>query len=577
MMNQHYQEIEADILILGSEAAGAKAAIEAGEEGANVLVVTKGLRGRSGDTVMAGRGIQVPLGHMDPRDNPDIFFQDVVKGGAYLNNQKLLEKLVNLSVTEVPKLDTWGAKFKKIGNKFFQYKPPGATYPRSLEPIGPAGQQYRKAFASQIKRLGIKVLEDVFISRLLLSKGQVAGAFGVSLRDGQYILFRAKNTILATGGCPQIYLKTDSSRDATGDGMSMAYNAGAEMMDMEFQQFFPYCCYTPPCEMDLFPTGLRYFLNARFYNRLGEQFMERYFPLAKEWGLRDPTSRAIYLENKLGRGSPHGGAYLSVTHLPRNLIDNWMKERSQFGPLFEMLNLDIHKDAVECGPGAHYSMGGVRVNENCESTIPRLFAIGEVASGMDGAERIDGGPAITWCLTMGYIAGKEAARNSKDLDWLKIDQDQINVELEKIESLRKRREGIKGFEVKNKIKNVMWDYCSLVREEKGLEEALRLIKQIKTDDLPRVCVTDPFSIYNKALVEAVEASNMVDLAEMIIGGAVRRKESRRSHYRSDYPVMDNQNWLKNTIIKQENGRMMFTTADAILTRMKPSATEVLTE
>lgn len=574
-MGQYYQEIITDVLILGAEAAGAKAAIDARESGANVTVVTKGLMGRSGDTVMAGRGIQVPLGHMDPRDNPEVFFQDVIRGGAFLNNQKLVEKLANLAVTEVPKLDSWGAKFKKIGDKFFQYKPPGATYPRSLEPIGPAGQQYRKAFATQFKRLGIQVLQDCFITNLLLSYGQVAGAFGISLRDGQYILLRAKNVILATGGCPQMFLKTDSSRDATGDGMSMAFNAGAEMMDMEFQQFFPYCCYTPPCEMDLFPTGMRYFLNARFYNRLGEQFMERYFPIAKEWGLRDPTSRAIYLENKLGRGSPHGGAYLSVRHLPRNLIDNWLKERPQFSPMYKMLNLDIHDDAVECGPGAHYSMGGIRVNENCETTLPRLYAVGEVASGMDGAERIDGGPAITWCLTMGYIAGKEAAGAARELDLPKIDPDQVNVELARITSLRTRQEGIKGLEVKQKIKNIMWEYCSLVRDEKGLEEALRLIKQVKSEDLPALYVPDSSQIYNRSLMEAFEAINMADLAEIIIGAAYRRKESRRSHYRTDYPVMDNHNWLKNTIIKKENEKVLFTTADPNITKMQFSETEVL--
>ena len=554
---------------------GAKAAIDAREDGVELICVTKGLRGRSGDTALAGNGILTPLGFQDSRDSPDVFFQDVVKGGAYLNNQKLVEKLVDLTVSEVLKLDAWGVKFKTVNNRFLQYQAPGSTYPRSLEPLSPAGQQYRRAFDSQIKRLGIKIIEDCFITNLLLTDGKVAGAFGLSLRDGRSILFRAKNTILATGGCPQMYQKTDTSRDACGDGMCMAYNAGAQMMDMEFQQFYPYCCYTPPLEMDLFPTALRYFLNARFYNRLGEQFMERYY--GKEFALRDPTARAIYLENKLGRGSPHGGAYLSVTHLPRNLIDNWLKERTQISSILKKLKLDIHEDAVECGPGAHYSMGGVRINENCETSLPRLYAVGEVASGMDGAERIDGGAAITWCLTMGYLAGKEAAKRAKDLDWLPIAPGQVKAELDRIESLRIRKDGIKGFEVKNKIKNIMWDYCSLVRDEKGLEEGLRMIKQIKSEDLPRLFVPDSSPVYNKSLIEAFEAINMANLAEMIIGAASLRKESRRSHYRTDYPATDNQNWLKNIVIKKQNDRMQFATADTALTKMKPSLTEDFTD
>lgn len=161
MDKRDIQEIKAEILIIGSEAAGAKAAIEAGEDGADVLVVTKGLMGRNSNTVLAGRGIQVPLGHADPHDNADVFFSDVIKGGAYLNNQKIVERLVNLSLTEVPKLEVWGAKFKKYGDKFSQRHAPGSTYPRSLEPIGLAGHQYRRAFISQFKRLGIKLWRTV--------------------------------------------------------------------------------------------------------------------------------------------------------------------------------------------------------------------------------------------------------------------------------------------------------------------------------------------------------------------------------------------------------------------------------
>jgi fumarate reductase (CoM/CoB) subunit A len=301
--------------------------------------------------------------------------------------------------------------------------------------------------------------------------------------------------------------------------------------------------------------------------------MEKYLPLAKEWGLRDPTSRAIYLENVYGRGSVHGGAYLSVTHLPRNLINEFLRKEPRITSKFKKAGIDVYKDAIECGPGCHYSMGGVRVNENCETNLPRLYAIGEVAAGMDGAERIDGGPAITWCLTTGYIAGKEAPKKAKELDWINIDLEQVNRDQKWINLLWKRKEGIKGFEVKNKIKDIMWKYCALVKDGKGLEEALSMIQQVKSDDLPRLCIPDSSKVYNKGLVEAFEAINLTELSEMVVRASFMRQESRRSHYRTDFPNLDNKEWLRNTVIKKENGMMTFTRVSPVMTRMQPLETK----
>lgn len=575
MTQEKVRELKTEILVIGSEAAGAKAAIEAQDDGAEVTVVTKGLVGKNGNTIMAGWGIQAPLGHMDPRDNPDVFFEDVIKGGAYLNDQKLVEKLVNLSLTEIPKMEKWGAKFMKKGDKFIQFRLPGSSYPRTLHPVGyHGGLQWRKAFKDQFRRLNTKLVEDVLITKLLLTDGEVAGALGISLRDGRNIVFRAKRTILATGGCIQVYRMTDGSRAATGDGMMLAYNAGAKLMDMEFQQFFPLCCYTPPFEMNMLTGNLRYGLHARFYNNEGEAFMERYLPLAKEWGLRDPTSRAIYLENRYGRGAPHGGAYIAVNHLPRNLIEDWMKrERPAYLPKLKKAGIDIFTDALETGPACHYSMGGVVVNENCETTLPCLYAVGEVASGMDGAERIDGGPAITWCLTMGYVAGKEAARAVKDSDWLDIDADQVAQEQDRIRKLWDRRDGVKGFQIKDKIKDIMWENCALVRNGAEMEKGLNMIKKIKSSDLPQLCVPGKSRVLNKGFLEALEAENMVQLCEMILTGALMRRESRRSHFREDFPDRDDENWLKNIVIRKGEDGMEISNVTPVMTRMKPAETE----
>ena len=220
-------------------------------------------------------------------------------------------------------------------------------------------------------------------------------------------------------------------------------------------------------------------------------------------------------------------------------------------------------------------MGGIRVNENCEATSPRLYAAGEVASGMDGAERIDGGPAITWCLTMGYIAGRQASRAAKELCWLDVDLDQVERERQRIDGLFESRTGIRGCEVKTKIKDILWDCCALVREEEGMKEGLRLVEEIKENDIPRLCVPDSSPVYNKGLVEALEATGMVELAEMTLRAALMRRESRKSHFRTDFPGKNDSEWLRNIIITQDgNGKMAFRTRPPIITRMTPSEEEV---
>ncbi len=571
-------ELKADVLIIGTEAAGAKAAIEAHARGASVLVVTKGAMGYSGSTVMAGAGVQAPLGHGDPRDNADVFFSDVVRGGAFLNNQKLLERLVNLASSEVLKVNQWGAAFARTRDgRFVQHQGPGSTYPRSLVVIS-GGVQWRRAFRAEFKRRGIAPMEDFFVTRLLMSRGQVAGAVGVSIADGRPMVLRSKTTILATGGCGQLFRRTDMPSGATGDGYALAYEAGAELMDMEFHQCFPYHCYGPPGREQISCASLRYALRGKLFNSHGEEFLEKYLPSSKAWGLRDPTSRAIYLENLAGRGSPRGGAYLSVSHLPLNMVENTVKG---FNPRFltkvKKAGIDLTKEAFEVGPAVHYTIGGIRVDVECDTNIPRLVAIGENAGGMDGAERIDAGPAICWCLTMGLIGGENAAARARDLDWLPVDTGQVEAEQRQIETLLSRRQGITGFDVKEKVKDVMWEKCGLVRNQAGLEEALKAILDVKQNDLPRLCVPGASRRFNVGLIDALEARNMVTVAELTIRAALIRRESRRSHYRTDFPAANNKEWLRNICVKKVNGEAVFSQVPVVAHRMQPPEEEGVEE
>ncbi len=580
MTRMSVTELTCDVLVIGTEAAGAKAAIEAKVSGADVVVVSKGLMGRSGATVMAGAGVQAPLGHMDSRDNPNVFHLDMLKGGAFLNNQKLLERLTELAITEVPKMEKWGSVFEKTEDgKFFQSQLPGSSYPRTLRGVGgEGGVQWRRGLRAEIRRQGIVPMEDFFVTRLLATDGEVAGAMGISLRDGRLVTIRAKITILATGGCGQLFRETDTPATATGDGMALGLDLGAELMDMEFHQFFPYHCYGPPA-LKGFPVGtLRYSMRAKLYNSRGEEFLERYMPMSKAWGLRDPTSRAIFIENRQRRGSPHGGAYMSIRHLPANLIHESMKfVMPRLMQKTKKIGFDLTREAIEVGPAVHYTMGGIRVNEHCESTIPRLLAVGENASGMDGAERIDGGPAITWCLTMGYVGGTEGAAKAAELSLLPLEATQVAAEEKRLETLLSTKGGMTGFDLKERIKRIMWDHCGLLRDKEGLAEGLRLIREIRKNDLPRLSVPSSSRCCNQGLVGALEAQNMLKLAELALASAGMREESRRSHYRTDYPVADNAKWLRNIIVKLEEGEYSYTTAPPNVTKFQPPREEISEE
>ncbi|MBI4331746.1 MAG: FAD-binding protein [Chloroflexi bacterium] len=565
-------ELKVDVLVVGTEVAGAKAAIEAHAQGATVLAVTKGAMGRSGATVLAGAGVQAPIGHADPRDNEEVFFSDVVKGGAFLNNQKLVERLVNLAGSEVLKIEQWGAKLIKTRDgKFLQKQLPGSSYPRSLAAVGGSGGlQWRKALREEFKRQGIAPIEDFFVTKLLLSRGRAAGAVGVSLADGRIVVVRSKTTILATGGCGQLFRRTDTPSGATGDGMTLAFHAGAGLQDMEFHQFFPYHAYGPPGREHIAVGPLRYALHAKLYNSRGEEFLENYIPSNKGWGLRDPTSRAIFMENEAGRGSPSGGAYLSVAHLPHNMVRDTLKALAPYLlSKAEKLGIDLCREAFEIGPVVHYTLGGIRIDEGCETGVPGLMAVGESTGGIDGAERIDGGTAICWGLTTGHVAGKAAAERAKELDWLPVEREEAALERNRIETLYSRREGVKGCDIKEKVKDIMWEKCGLVRDRAGLEEGLKLIRRIKEDDVPRMSVPGQSRCFNVGLVDALEAENLVTLAELALSSALMREESRRAHYRRDFPVANNRHWLKNIVVRRVDGKYVFDAVTPVMHKMQP--------
>jgi succinate dehydrogenase/fumarate reductase flavoprotein subunit len=562
-----------DVLIIGGGIAGIRAAIEAAEQHVEVVLANKGQVGKDGAAVwMAGGGYQAAF---YPPDSIEQHVEDTIKAGKYLNNQDLAMAFLKLAPETVKDLTKWGARFAKKDGKYFQIKLPGETYPRSMSHsiIGESlGGEYRKVLPRQVKmHKEINILNDIFIVDLISSGETISGAVGLNVRNGEFVTIQAKVTILATGGFMALFDFTTANPTLTGDGHGMAYRAGARMMDMEFVQFFPAATLWPrTVYRDHFPYTLLWRLRGIFYNAIGERFMERYFPVEKDFATREAMSRAIYREVKEGRGSANGGAYLSFRHLPRNLINVCLEDLKD-NPFMQGLKdagVDIREDAIEIGPAAHYVQGGCWINERCETDLPGLYAVGELGSGgKDGADRLAGN-ALPFCMAMGYIAGKEAAQRAKCTGLPSLNEAQV----EKICSLATapfmRQDGVRPVKVKREIRDLMSRNMVYDRNKDELTGSLKELARIRQEDLPRLYVSAKTEGFNLEWVEALEVRNMLDTAEMSTRAALMREESRGLHQRSDFPEA-REEWLKHIIIKINKDGMDLTTEPVTFPILKP--------
>lgn len=564
-------EEKTDVLIIGAGAAGIRAAIEASKQKTDVILTTKGPLCRDGAaTWMAGNAFQAAF--YSP-DSVETHVKDTIIGGKYLNNQKIVKTFLSRGPQEVEKMDRWGARFVKKDEKFFQISFPGHSYPRSVcgKPGLFLGPEYKKTLLRQVKNRKIRVDEDIFVTALLHSDTQVVGAIGLDIRRGEIKLYRAKATILATGGFMGCYELTTANPTATGDGHAMAYRAGVKMMDMEFIQFIPTATLWPPTlRGDPYPYLLWVSLHPIFYNSFGERFLERYYPDVKDWATREAVTRAIVKEVGAGRGSPHGGAYMSFRHLPRNLIDHFL-EKAQGVHYLEKLKetgLDLREDAIEVAPGTHYVQGGCWINEKCETNQEGLYAAGEIGSGgKDGADRLAGN-SITFCLAMGSIAGLEASKRVKEVPLMEIDRGQVDSHSTKILSLLDRTGGKRPVDIKKAVRKIMSTYVFLERNEGGLRLALKRLSEIRERDLPFLATVAKSTTFNLEWVDGLEVINMVDVAELVCETALMRTESRGLHQRTDYPKT-NPDWLRHITIEKMGGEMKLSTEPVDLSLINP--------
>lgn len=557
-MNEH-MTITTDIFVIGSEGAGASAAIEAAQMGMSVLVATKGSDiGRSGSTVNLdgdmscdSRSIYeiLKLPESDPADNKEVFFEDIVKGGKFLNDQKLVEIFVEGAPKAVQELTSWGVKFNKV------YRASGHRYPRGLAfPGHRLVPLLRKVFYKS----GAKILPYTMITDLITKDGLCVGCIGLNMQTGRIIIVKAKAVILATGGGQGIYPITTSPQELTGDGQAIAFRAGAKLINMEFPQFIPGVFLEPPAVRGVlvpFTLSGAGFIHGWLLNNRGERYMQRWDSTRMEHSTRDVLSVAMASEIKEGRGSPNGGVYVSLSHLPKNLIENlgnvlppsWYLEYGGLKMKDYIPNLST--TALEVCPGCHYFNGGVKIGGNCDTNVGGLFAAGEVTGGVQGANRLSGN-SFTEIFVFGKRVGASAASYSKQIRLFDVDNEDVNELKDRIMKPFIRRGSENPFKLRKELQSLALMKVGVIRDKPGLMEALTQLKEIRSR-VREIGLKNRSPIYNREWICSLELENMALILEFVITGSLLREESRGSLYRRDFPKTDNDHWLNVVTIKKK--------------------------
>lgn len=536
--------IKSEVLIIGSGGSGCRAAIEVSNEGKEPLIVSKGLSFRSGCTGMAEGGYNAVLKLVDPDDSFEAHYKDTIKGGSYLNDPDLVNILTRESPERLHDLEEYGALFDRQESGELNQRPFGAqTYRRTCFQGDRTGHEIMTALKEEIVKRGIKTIDEVMITSLILNDRdalmpKVIGAIGVDLKTSETIYFQSKAVILATGGAGQLFPVTSNTTQKNGDGFALAYRAGAELLDMEEIQFHPTGMVHPESKKGVLVTEAVRAEGGRLINSEGERFMSNYDD-RMELASRDVVARAIYNEIQEGRGSEHGGVYLTVAHLDPDYIDEKLETMVI---QFEDAGVDIKTEPMEVAPTAHHHMGGVRIDEDGRTTIENLFACGEVCGGVHGGNRL-GGNALADTQVFGKRAGFTAAL-ACDISDYEFNIPDIEEEENRIKSMIKEG-SIKPQDMKKEIQQLMWDNVSIVRNEFKLRHALKRLMKMR-EELKDLDVKN-VKQYNESLITALEVTNMVDICILIVKSAILRRESRGAHYREDFPQSDD-TWKKSIVM-----------------------------
>ncbi len=574
-----------DVLVIGAGGAGLRAAIEAASAGVKVGVVCKSLLGKA-HTVMAEGGVAAALGNVDDRDNWRVHFADTMRGGQYLNNWRMAELHAKEAPARVNELEAWGAVFDRTPDgKILQRNFGGHRYPRLAHVGDRTGLEIIRTLQDHAIHQKVDVFMECTVIALLKDEGRIAGALGYDRERGRFKLWRAKAVVLATGGIGKSFSVTSNSWEYTGDGHALAYVAGAELVDMEFVQFHPTGMVWPPSVRGLLVTeGVRG-EGGILTNKDGRRFMFDSIPdnyksqtaTDEEEGwrytqgdknarrppellTRDHVARCIMREVREGRGSPHGGVFLDISWI-KNRIPNAAehirkKLPSMYQQFKELADIDITAEPMEVGPTTHYMMGGVRVDGDTQmSTVPGLFAAGEVGAGLHGANRL-GGNSLSDLLVFGKRAGEFAAKFSKDHKRPIVDAQDAEREM-KAALLPFEREVANGegpFSIQHDLQGAMQDLVGIVRDDTHMRKALDAIEALKTRT-KRVAVSGHRE-YNPGWHTALDLRNQLIVSEAITRAAIERKESRGAQFREDFPDKDPEAAKFNIVVRQGAGQRM---------------------
>jgi succinate dehydrogenase / fumarate reductase, flavoprotein subunit len=557
MAVESYVTHECDVLVIGAGGAGLRAAIAAAEAGCSTIVITKSLLGKA-HTVMAEGGIAAGLGNLDSKDGWEVHFADTMLGGQMVNNWRMVELYAHEVIDRVYELERWGGLFDRTDDGLIMQRAFGAHSFRRLAHVGDRTglELIRTCQDRMVHTAGAECLMEYTLTRLLKNGDRVVGAMGYNRNDGRFVVIKAGATILASGGWGRMYRHTSNSWEGTGDGAAMAYEAGADLLDMEFVQFHPTGMIWPPGARGILVTEAVRGEGGLLYNNEHKRFMLEYDPVKQELSSRDVVARSIYKEVQAGRGSPHGGAFLDITHRGAEYI--MRKLPSMYEQFHALASVDITKAPMEVGPTIHYTMGGIRVDaETAATTVPGLYAAGESAGGLHGANRL-GGNSLGDILVFGRRAGVAAAEFARTKGQTReVDEREVEAEQTSLFDPLDSRHGWTGrenpYHLHEALQAAMQDDAGIGRSEPSLQRALANILELR-ERSARMRVVGR-RVLNPGWHTCRDVTFMLTVSEAIVRSALRRQESRGSQWRFDFLEQDAQQGQVNYVSRRDGASM----------------------
>jgi succinate dehydrogenase/fumarate reductase flavoprotein subunit len=569
MEMENIETIETDVLVVGAGGAGFRAAIGAREKGARALLLSKGPLARSGASPMAGadltchgRGMRAAGFFGEPRDSEEKFLNDILHHGFFLNDQRLAELYVKDGPDRMLEMIQWGVK----------------PYLSDERAINTTGTSLMDALRRQAKRVGVDMAEDIAVLDLIKSGDAVVGVLGLNLLSGQFIQYKSKAVVIATGGWHKGYTPVTGSRDLSGDGIAMAYRAGARLSNMEFVTF---CCsvilWPPVFRGSILTYIMSLMFGGTLENGLGERFFDKYDPWMVEYANRTEWNKSFisYLtarETQAGKASPHGGVYYRIGDEPFEAYEkkvlehypNWVFKGNDISVIGEKLKSG---EGIEVGPAAEYFEGGIAVNERYAGSLPGLFAAGESTSSLFGSNRV--AAATMEMLTTGARAGWSAAEYAQTNKLLDPDPGYLQALVAKAVQPLYREAGITPPEVRMCIQETAQAKLGPIRNKKELEDCIAFLKAIEKNDLPQLYTPSKNRSYNKAWLEILEIENLLTVLGLSAQAALARTESRGVHFRDDFPITDNERWLVELVLEKNGDAVQILEKPVPITAMQP--------